>query len=197
MFAAPAPPPNPGAVVEEIEREGTALAPSPARPVWPRCDGRKPIEAPRGVNGISPRALLPRWSWEVDPRLQLAATAKTLELTSDLALNFSRPQEQLFFRLWINDRPFVPSEAMKDGFHAQAKQATASTKKLHVRLEFDPALFGAKKGDRVAIQLLYCPDGGKVIRDAGRRDAEKQAELHDGARPRLPLLTPKAEFVVR
>ncbi len=38
------------------------------------------------------------------------------------------------------------------------------TQEVHFDLSFKPDWLGAKKGDRVGVQFLYCPDGFTLLR---------------------------------
>src|SRR5262245_10622143 len=123
---------------------------------WPKCDGSCPLRSrPDEGKEIPLTEPLSHWTFDQPaPGLQLKASAKSLQLTSDKALNLSSIHDRLLLKLWINGKPYVPT-----GGSEQVKQAAAKegARELRIDLDFDAKAIGAKKGDRIAVQLLYCP----------------------------------------
>ena len=69
------------------------------------------------------------------------------------------------------------------GIHATA---------LNLRLKLDPSALGANNGDRIGVQLLYCPQGWNWVGiEAGKALLEK-AESGQV----LPRLSNRAEFIL-
>lgn len=195
MFSAPAQLEDLPARQDDASR--TALSLTPAQAALPRCDGSQPIPLPRGLNGVAGEHLLPRWHFGPDPEIRLKATPKSLEVTSKLPLDFSRLREQLLVRLWVNQKPFFPGEEDRQPLREALKIAETSATKFQIDMEFNPGHFGARKGDRIGIQLLLCPDGAELVRSGDRLDrAKEQQALREEARGRLPVVLGKAEFVV-
>jgi hypothetical protein len=129
---------------------------------------------------------------ETEARLKLTATARTLHIESDTNLLLSYPREQFLFRLWVNDKLYQPKQVEKILEEAH-KRLVCLGKRLDLDWNFVPEMVGAKKGDRVAVQVLYCPSGLQRLGE-GRWRAESFAGR---TVPRLPMLSPKSEFVVR
>ncbi len=158
----------------------------------PLCKGNVPLLIEDGP--IPATQALPRWAFEKpDPRLRLTIDRGGLRLESDIDLR--RSSRRYLFRLWVNGTPYVPGKKLEDRMREALEVVPGKT--LIIDWKLDPAVVGARKGDRVAVQLLYCPDSWKIIRyGEGRAGEAKQARDADGAAPRLPLLTNKVEFVV-
>jgi hypothetical protein len=73
-------------------------------------------------------------------------------------LILGRPHSRFLVRWWVNDRPFGPEQ--KSEFWGEAYHELIRTgHELTLPLELDPRRFGAVKGDRIGLQVVYCPGG--------------------------------------
>jgi len=166
----------------------------------PKCNGMLPLMTrPHQGREIPLTESLPRWSFDrSDGQLRLSATEKTLRLEAATAI-FDEPSfEHWLFRIWINGKPFEPT--VVDSRCGVAKKELVErlrdpAKVLIADWDFTAKNFGARKEDKVAIQLLYCPDGHHEIRE--NKGERKMAERMLRRGNRLPLATDKVEFVVR
>jgi sugar phosphate isomerase/epimerase len=70
----------------------------------------------------------------------------------------SRPELHFLARWWVNDKPFVPAQ-VKKSWEMMGYGLVLQEKDLRVPLGFAPDRLGAKPGDRIGLQLLYCPGG--------------------------------------
>ncbi len=167
----------------------------------PCCDGARPMLSRREANSkFDPSESLPLWTFErPDPRVKLRADAKRLSIESEMEMDHDDPHRQWLCRVWVNDRRVKPKDKSKEAIEQlldRRGRERLRGKKLHIEWQFEPKDFGAKKGDRVAIQMLYCWDGWQVVPDEDRDlRVEKMRMDFFRLEPRLPLLTNKAEFV--
>ena len=102
---------------------------------------------------------------EADPGLKLSVLKdeppwKVLSVSGEKEFVTCRPDWHFIARWWINGKPFMP-QAMKD--HEDANGLVLTGKKLHLNLEFHPERLGAKRGDKIGVQLLYCAPGWSAV----------------------------------
>jgi hypothetical protein len=78
-------------------------------------------------------------------------------------LCWPQPKERCLTRWWVNDKPFLPARDSSDydrvfqGGNGHAPDDVPTAICFH--LSFLPDRLGAKKGDKISVQLLYCPRG--------------------------------------
>ena len=78
-------------------------------------------------------------------------------------LCWPQPKERCLTRWWINDKAYLPASDATDfvrafqgsGGHSLDDVPTA----IRFHWSFVPERMGAKKGDKIGVQLLYCPGG--------------------------------------
>jgi hypothetical protein len=121
-----------------------------------------------------------------DPGLKLTWHEGTLRVTSDVAINLSRPDWHFLTRWWVNGRPFIPKEM---GSLLDQNGRVIMGKVLELRLALDPAKIGAKPGDRIGLQLLHCPQGWTLAAGVMEQLADLSRDLP------LPRLTNRIDFV--
>ena len=68
-----------------------------------------------------------------------------------------RPDWRFLTRWWVNGKPFYPKQI--DGFPEESNGVVSLGKRVRLKMNFDPTKIGAKSGDKVHLQLLYCPSG--------------------------------------
>ena len=111
--------------------------------------------------------------------------------------------EQYFLaRWWVNGKPVAPN---KDAVTPAASPngGVPAHRDARLRLKFDPVALGAKRGDTVGLQLLFCPDG---TRSASQESAESSSlEVApapgddgeaEGFLDRFPVASNKIEFTL-
>jgi hypothetical protein len=78
-------------------------------------------------------------------------------------LCWPQPKERCLTRWWINDKPFTPAKDSADfdrvyqGANGHSPDDLPSAIRFH--LIFQPGRLGAKQGDKIGVQILYCPSG--------------------------------------
>jgi len=163
-------------------------------PATPVCDGRTPILEDRG--DIPRERALPRWAFvKPETGLTLQADVRSLRVEFKTDVYLSWPGDRLLHRLWINGRPFAPKEKIEAYGIARTGRMVFG-KRLDVDWEFDPAHVRAQKGDRIGIQVLYCPDGWRFHDEYGGQIGTHRGASGDGSSVRLPQLSNRVEFTV-
>ncbi len=103
---------------------------------------------------------------EADPGIKLQATGSLLIVLLDHGISPAFPDEKFLTRWWVNGQPstpklapmeFSPSYVMRHN----GKQTAALATQITFQVEFHPEYLGAKKGDRIGVQLLLCPRGSE------------------------------------
>ncbi len=127
-----------------------------------------------------------------DPHLKLSRHDGFLVLDSQVALAFCAGDPSFLARYWINDQPFIPAAG------AGARYGGICFNDVHrvaLQCDLDPAALKAKSGDRIGVQILYCPGGWTW---SGQDGAEHLAgPLTLETDPDLPpaLLSNRLDFV--
>src|SRR5882672_290249 len=136
---------------------------------------------------------LPHMPESPDPGFHIRIEKDLLILVSDVDLWILRPYEYLLMRWWLNGKPYVPPEDKGTGIMTH-NGAYDVLRNLDLRLLFKPADIGAKSGDRVDLQVLYCSDGWDWVTN----DLELRWPAGPGTyeRPPVFLLSNRAGFVV-
>lgn len=97
---------------------------------------------------------------KVDPGVRLRLRGRVFEIEFGELRDLDPAHDRFLARWWVNGAPFEPQpdpeniEAERD-----AARKLVLTKELHLHVSFDAERFGAKSGDRIGVQLLYCPGG--------------------------------------
>jgi hypothetical protein len=160
-----------------FHRGGGAVRPRKEKPAEP--------EVPFG-KGPLPK-LLPE---QVDPGLKLTVDAEKmlLRVTPTRPLTTYRPDEHFLARWWVNGKPFAPRQV--DPIPTLGGGAVVyQDEDVLIKLQVQPRSWGAKQGDRVELQLLYCPTGWLPVRNP--QTSEK------AGRRGFPLLTNRVSFTIR
>ena len=95
-----------------------------------------------------------------DTHTQLQMADNVLIFTGP-KINWLFPQNYFLTRWWINDQPYVPSPTDAE-VSAQAYSGAVPYKdpsSVRFNLDFHPERMGVKKGDKVGVQVLNCPNG--------------------------------------
>ncbi len=102
---------------------------------------------------------------EPDPGVKLQVSGALLIITLDHGIQPEFPDEKFLTRWWINGKPFTPElkpsqfSSYYDMRHNGAHTIENSATEICFQVEFHPEILGAKKGDRIGVQLLLCPHG--------------------------------------
>jgi hypothetical protein len=135
--------------VEELARQ------TPAKGIaLPRVDEMGPIAFLRPGKMISGNlpTLLPT---KQTPKLTIRKRRDNVIIQSEKELHAKHPQFHFLARWWVNDNPFVPQQT-NSFWESMRRGILVYEKELSMPLSFDPALIGAKPGDKVGLQILYC-----------------------------------------
>ena len=69
------------------------------------------------------------------------------------------PERNFLTRWWVNDMPAEPKPGVADRVVFQRNGPVSSVTEMHFIMEFHPESLNAKKGDKIGVQLLFCPRG--------------------------------------
>jgi hypothetical protein len=177
-------------------------SPLELRPAVAAFDAESPawLVSEKGFNP-KPDDPLPRWlNLQPTPRFQLRVLGNRLTLTSERPLTVTNPRDQFLSRWWVNDRPVLAqkSEALKEVFDIELQLLEEVRRPVRV-VQFDmtlaPAVLGAKRGDKIGLQLLYTPSGWRGANEKPNDVAQDVLEDSENL-PGGPNTTNRVEFVV-
>jgi hypothetical protein len=161
----------------------------------PRWDGMLPIvfegDTGRGIVKRLRHARLPTLvPRDVDSGLKVDVDGRNLSITSDTDISTYRADWHLLARWWVNGEPFIPAQVAE--FPGDENGRITRGRRLRVALDFDPRRLDAKRGDRIGLQLLYCPHGWEWVTSGVEmlRAVPMQEDFHDISR-----LSNRVEFV--
>jgi len=126
--------------------------------VWPVAS--RDLSAGASAEGMK-RELLPRLvPEEPDAGFRLSMANRTLTIQSDTDIWTPWSVDHLLARWWINGRPFVPKRSLRPKMGPLCRLRTQIRgRAVKADLVLRPGMLGARKGDRIGLQLLYS-DGG-------------------------------------
>jgi hypothetical protein len=139
-------------LVQEFPQSGPAAG--IALPNWPRFGPVGFVAPDQALPGGLP-TFLPS---NRRPGFKIALQGKDLVVTSDTAFHVGSPALRCLVRWWVNDRPFVPHQVPAFS-RLNCHELLRKEKEFRVNLAFVPERLGAKIGDKIGVQLLYCHDG--------------------------------------
>jgi hypothetical protein len=102
----------------------------------------------------------------VDDTLRVGVEGLVLSIESDTDIHTYRPDWHFLARWWVNGKPFLPSQLTV--FPGDENGMVRRGKRLRVGLDLDARRLGAKSGDRIGLQLLYCPHGWSWVTSGAR-----------------------------
>jgi len=123
--------------------------------------------------------------------LHIQANSNEATLTFPGGLHASWPEDYYLTRWWVNDKPVI-LEANKDIQELQKVGAMRMGEQMRLRWKIDWALLGAKSGDRVALQVMYCPAGVRKVLQEGA-EMRMASILEFGQKP---VVSNRTEFVL-
>ncbi len=153
----------------------------------PRFDGMMPSFVPGTAPGAKAKSLAGEHLPTLIPEkagnmLTVKANGTDLIIESQKEIILARPDWHFLTRWWVNGKPYIPTQM--EAFSDQ-NGMVAVGKRLLLHLKFDPQRVGAKQGDQVELQLLYCLNGWELVLFA--REMEMMAALLDEESPELLL----------
>ncbi|HYF49722.1 MAG TPA: hypothetical protein VEJ63_09970 [Planctomycetota bacterium] len=103
-------------------------------------------------------------------------------------------EDLLLVRYWVNGTPFT-SQFQNDEIEKMAREYLSASEMI-INLHLDLKQLNAVAGDRITLQLLYCPEGRR--RGDGSELQEALKKLVDHRRSLCtPIITNKAEFIAK
>jgi acetyl esterase/lipase len=90
------------------------------------------------------------------PGFRISVQDDDVLIRAETEFTTSHPDYHLLTRWWVNDKPFVPRQ-IKESWVYPGYGLVHEGKELRVPLHFSPARLRAKPGDKIGLQLLYCP----------------------------------------
>jgi len=122
--------------------------------------------------------------------LRLSIAAGHLHI--DAPVEMENPSgHHLLARWWVNGKPVPPNPPQNENYLASGSRSPAKSFLFPLTL---PGHLGAKAGDKVTLQVLYCPLGFEYLRPERFRSSERPGQSL-GTSWRLPLLSEPLEFV--
>lgn len=120
--------------------------------------------------------------------LHLRASHLDSFLTFPAGLHASWPEDYFLVRWWVNGNPVLLKSAdERPAFDRVGAIRMAEV--LRLRWKIDWVALGAKSGDRIGVQILYCPAGTFEI--ARERSERSQTILEFG---QMPILSNRSDF---
>jgi hypothetical protein len=132
-----------------------------------------------------------------DPALRWTFDGTTATVQSAEPFLDPEPEENLLVRWWVNGEPVIPSPDARQQMMQQMRQIpTDRPKALRLRIQWDPAVIGAKAGDTVRAQLLFCPTGVRPLTQPATQ-VMMQPMSRELDADYVSRMTDAVEFVVR
>ena len=111
----------------------------------------------------TPGTQLPRLTAEKpDPETHLEKKGNDLVVKMNHEVAIYYPDDHFLTRWWVNDKAFVPDPDAAESNVSTIRSLAArvwNVKEVHFELDFRPERLDAKKGDKIGLQLLFCPAG--------------------------------------
>jgi hypothetical protein len=105
---------------------------------------------------------------DIDPKLQLKVSQDKLllQLVTKEPIDRYRPDWRFLCRWWVNGKPFVPKAVDPIPEKGGGAVLTPDEEEdLQIELKVTPKDLKAKSGDKVELQLLYCPNGWLPVKN--------------------------------
>jgi len=134
---------------------------------------------------------------------------KTFTLKIPVAIQVQKINQYFLARWWVNGKPVFAMEKVieqKDIDEAELDMeefAPSENLEQSLKVQMNPKALGAKAGDTVSVQFLFCPDGTrrispnqlKKLHDRKATDKAEEADGEHAARPeRFPVASKKIDF---
>ena len=156
--------------------EGVAL------PVLPRFTGLP----------ITPetKLALPAIRRPEENKVVISLKGQNLTIKLDGKYQVSHPEEVFLARWWVNGKPFISQPEMQQCELRESPGKATEADGLRIKLELDYAKLGAKSGDKIALQILHCPEGWHYVDP----EVKYLEQLRIDAKPQL-CISNKIEFI--
>ena len=154
-----------------------------ALPDWDGQQGMIFDDKKRDMEAMLPKAVPATES----PQMTIAVKGNAIRIASTSDFLVRRPDWHFLSRWWVNEKPYIPKQLTEFPGDADGLVSTGRTLDLHVT--FDAEKIGAKKGDKIGLQLLYCRDEWSWVGDVMMAKAHMFERDMDGVH-----LTNRVEF---
>lgn len=165
-------------------------------PAAPWSDGGEAFSVDKKVD---PKTPLPQ-TFTKEPSSLLPLQAGTnrviLKVPGDCG-GIEEGRDAFLTRWWLNGKPLVLSEEqpiLQDAQSAGGGMARAIGLEdigiITMEIQFDPQRFGAKEGDEIGLQLLFCPRGWAYEGDYGR-----MMRCYESASAVLSRMSSRVDFI--
>ncbi len=136
--------------------------------------------------------------FEADPGVQLdmKESVLTVKLADDEVSTYY-PDDHFLTRWWVNGKP-VQFKPDVPGMNRPRALAAAEklVKEIRFRMEFHPDRLGVKKGDKVGVQLLFCPQGWGCSGEGIMEAMKSTISVEDKLEPwRISRMSNRVNFV--
>jgi hypothetical protein len=98
------------------------------------------------------------WASGATQSLTLAIEPNLAVVQAQAPFTTSRPELHFLARWWVNDKPYVPTQAERLWLFT-GYGAVSEGKELRLPVEFRLGRLGARGGDKIGLQLLHCKNG--------------------------------------
>lgn len=92
------------------------------------------------------------------PRLAITFDGKTITVKSKLHMVYGNVQRIFLVRWWVNGKPYVPALPAPEDARAHSYTQVIYSQECKLEPKLDLNQLGAKSGDTLGVQLLYCPN---------------------------------------
>ena len=137
---------------------------------------------------------------QIDGPFHIELDSLNLLVNSKLPFEGIHFEDRFLMRWWVNGRLVSPNKELEE-LRLSAQGGVEACKRARFKLKFDHAALGAKAGDKIGLQMLFCPDG---TQGAGPRIEEKTVEEIEQKKEdesveeypdRFPALSNRIEFI--
>ncbi|MFP6763277.1 MAG: hypothetical protein VB858_06660, partial [Planctomycetaceae bacterium] len=128
----------------------------------------------------------------VDAGFRLRLRGDTFQIRYSTPTILNDPRGHILARWWINGEAFNPTMIEEPAGQKDVAERVRIGRALDLHVTFNSRQFGAQKGDRIGVQLLFCPDGWI----SPGRDRHHQLRLYSNSVDSISRMSDKVEFTV-
>jgi hypothetical protein len=165
-----------------LSRDTMGRAEGIALPAWRNTRPVATVEAGKELPVALPTVVPTKPAWW----FKVSVDGDDVLIHSALEFTASRPDYHFLTRWWVNDKPFVPKQ-IKHLFGIAGYGRLYQDTQKRIPLKLMPQHLGAKPGDKIGLQLLYCPNQWALF---------TEHESLDGfGGPEEPWLSNRVDFI--
>ncbi|MBI3828579.1 MAG: hypothetical protein HY291_03630 [Planctomycetes bacterium] len=97
------------------------------------------------------------------PKLTIRFSGDAILIESKLGMEIEGANESFLVRWWVNGKPVIPSneESLQKVHDAMKKMSDSAVSAFQLNVKLNLDKLGAKSGDTIGVQVLFCPHGWK------------------------------------